>query len=192
MKPEFLKSSLMAMLLVSGCWYSPWESLKYDATGAPNSHEEAEQALSNCCATNRYEACRFDGVMCSVYLWASGYYMEEHGPYTLSLGMVEVYDGRQNHRDRIVRVRRVAVKISSSTLWRQENFQMKLDCHKILNSCFLASGRWDVVLPDILDPKDGRMVIVEVVVERENGEEKTLEYNFIPNVESGKVRLLTV
>ena len=185
-------TAVCLLFCLSGCWYSPWESLTYEAVDAPDSHWEAMQALSNCCATNRHEACVFDGVMCSVMLRASGYYMEEHGPYTLSLGMVEIHDGRRNHRDRVVRVKRVAVKMSGSTLWRQEDFQIKLDRHEILNSRFLASGYGEIVLPDILDPKDGRMVEVEVAVERDNGEDKTLDFKFRPKVESGKIRVLSV
>ena len=181
---------LMVLTAVSGCWYSPWESLKYEAITSPASHGVAEDALTSCCAPNAYEQYRVNGVMCSVMLLSSGCYMNEHGPYTISVSMAETYDGRRNHGYREVGVKRVAVKMANTILWRAENLHVRLDRRKILNCRFVAHGNWKETLPDILFPKDGRNVGVEVVIQCDNGEERVLDFQFRPIIERGRFQTL--
>ena len=42
------------------------------------------------------------------------------------------------------------------------SFTNKLDCRKTRNHCSVVSGYKDMLLPNFLNPKDGRIVGVEV------------------------------
>ena len=116
--------------------------------------------------------------------------MDEHGPYTVSVSMAETYDGRRNHGCKVVDMKRVAVKMANTILWRAENLHVRLDRRKILNCRFVAHGIWKETLPGILFPKDGRNVGVEVVIRCDNGQERVLDFQFRPKIERGGFQTL--
>ena len=178
------------MTLFPGCVVSPWESLEYAAVGSPSSHVEAQEALSSSSPENKFESFRSDGLICSVMLLGSGSFEDMHGPYTVSLSISEVDGEVRGHKDRVVTVKSVAVKMYTNTLWRNEGFSLKLDCRRNRNNCLVASGYKDMLLPDFLNPKDGRIVGVEVVIENLCGEDRVFAFHFRPEVKRGVIQLL--
>ena len=197
---RLMKLAFVFLVVLQGCFYSPWESLRYEAVHCPKSHAAAEVALVGGAPSlryievakdippDRYESFKIGEVMCSVMLVASGSYQQERGPYTVWLLLSELCTPRSP--DKAIKVKSVLIRRSGTTLWRQNEFFLRLDQNNEVNRRIVAFGDRKMLLPDVLNPKDGKIVSVEVTIESEIGSERTIVFNFRPKVEKGKTQTL--
>ena len=200
MTMRLTKLSLVFLVVLQGCFYSPWESLRYEAVHCPKSHAAAEVALvggvpslpyievAKDIPPDRYESFKIGEIMCSVMLVASGYYQQERGPYTVWLSLSELCTPRSPGK--AIKVKSVLIRRSGTTLWRQNEFFLRLDQNNEVNRRIVAFGDRKMLLPDVLNPKDGKIVSVEVTIESEIGSERTIVFDFRPKVEKGKAQTL--
>jgi hypothetical protein len=191
------------MIACHGCYYSPWESLEYVAIGSPKSHAQAAVALAGgipepqymsevySMPKDRYATFKIEEVMYSIMLLPTGYYQEERGPYTLWLFAAELKKKMNIGQSSIVNVRSIVVKTSDNIeLWWHGNFILKLDKCRKVNSRDLAYGESKMLLPDVLNPKDGKDLKIDVSIECNGGYEKTIGFYFRPKVSSGKFQTI--
>ena len=193
-------SLLFLAVVCHGCYYSSWESLEYEAVASPKSHAQAEVALAGgvpeprymaeekSMPSDRFAAFKIGEVMYSVMLTATGCLHHEKGPYTIWLSA----SGLRNRMavDKIVKVESIVAKISGKELWRHEGFPLKLNQRRTVNSKDLSCGECKMTLPDILNPKDGKVVTIDVSVECDEGVKKTISFDFRPKISSGKMETL--
>ena len=194
---------LFFMTVLNGCFYSPWESLEYEAVGSPNTHAQAAVALAGgipepqymsevySMPKDRYATFKIEEVMYSIMLLPTGYYQEERGPYTLWLFAAELKKKMNIGQSSIVNVRSIVVKTSDNIeLWWHGNFILKLDKCRKVNSRDLAYGESKMLLPDVLNPKDGKNINIDITVKNSEGHENTLGFCFRPKVSSGKFQTI--
>ena len=92
--------------------------------------------------------------------------------------------------DKAIKIKSVLIRRSGTILWRHNEFFLSLDQNNEVNCKVVAFGDRKMLLPDVLNPKDGKIVTVEVTVESEIGSERTIVFNFRPKVEKGKAQTL--
>lgn len=196
-------SFLLFMIACHGCYYSPWESLEYVAIGSPKSHAQAEVALAggipeqryvaeeSSIPSDRFAAFKIEEVMYSVMLLPTGCFHEEKGPYTIWMSAAELRKIKAIDKIKTVKVRSIVVKTSNDEeLWRNGSFCLKLNRPSVVNSKYLTYGEFKIMLPDVLNPKDGKDLKIDVSIECNGGYEKTIGFYFRPKVSSGKFQTI--
>ena len=196
-------SLLFFMVACHGCYYSPWESLEYEAFGSPKSHAQAEVALAggipeqryvveeNSMPSDRFAAFKIEEVMYSVMLLPTGCFHEEKGPYTIWMSAAGLRNKIAIDKAKTVKVKSIVVKTSNNEeLWRHGEVFLKLNRPSVVNSKYLVYGDCKIMLPDVLNPKDGKDVKFDVSIECSEGYEKTMVFYFRPKVSSGKIQMI--
>ena len=180
--------AILLMLLVAqvGCWYSPWESLEYEAFGVMSQcHYDAKRAA----AWRRQSPASINGVVFSVMLLAEGCYEEMRPPYTvwLQAASPDVPKGLSIQEFSIVR--------DGEVIWCRRGlccFELKfvkkdiIDGGKEVN---VAEAK--IILPNVLlNPKDGKDIQVVVKVGCDKDRIEALTYEFRPKITRGKWRTI--
>ena len=183
-----LKISLLALFAVlftvSGCFFAPWEDCEYDSLGdTPKSHYEALESLTGW--GRPLENFSMDGVIYSVMIQGTGYYPRRKGPYTVWVMTAAIGDRKRSGPDRILTLDRVCVSQGDESVYETTGILLTLKGWGIHREKFILSGKWKVVLPNVLNPKGGQFVRVRMEVSSETGESKTFVFDFRPKVTSG-------
>ena len=178
--------------LLAGCLYAPWENLAYEVVDAPPSHGDAIDALT-LSSNHDYDDYIIDDVMFSVMLPGTGYYTKERGPYTLWVHLAKKRMAPESSSiGTAVNLRSIKVTRLCETVWEDHDVQIEL-------TSFLGppnylkpviTGELEVVLPDVLNPKDGKSIQVIVTVEAKDGNDRLLTFSFRPKIDRGSIVLL--
>ena len=179
-------ASVGGACLLSGCWYSPWENLAYEAVSAPASHREAQEVLKEW-DNRKFDDYRIGGLLFSVMLRGEGSYTQERGPFTLSLSIAK--KGRwHSANNACATVQGIAISRLDDVLWTSPGFQVELTNRETVVDGIIA-GYKKFLLPDVLNPKDGKSIRVVIVVKDEDGNDKTLTFDFRPKIDRGSIVL---
>ncbi len=190
MKLRWVVTFIIAGLtsLHTGCWYSPWENLAYEVVDAPISHMAAYEALIGR-DKHVYETYRFDDVICNIMLKGEGPYTKERGPYTIWVSFAEKHNAKSAFLRKTINVRGVKITSSGKTLWKYDGFPVMLIRHEVLNLSHIMVGDKKLILPNILNPKDGKTIQVIIAVETKTGEDKLMSFSFHPKITRGSIVL---
>ena len=180
----------MSLLAISGCVFAPWKDRTYVTGGDfPATHGDAMDALTGW-GEKTYESAKIDGMLCSVMMEASGFYLERRGPYAVWLLLARVVDRRKADSVERVRIRRIRVKRDGDILYELGELILALDGRERYHGRTLVTGECHLWLPDVLDPCDGKHIQVVIEVVDKTGTVREVAMHFLPKVEKGLVQLL--
>ena len=188
-------SFIALFIMVAGCYFSPWEDLAYAACeGTPACHADAKRYIRTHARKNRHLGAWggyvIGDTIVSVMIRSSGFSGSYKGPYKVwiqaskrGIGAVPV----------IIKSLRVRRKGEKRPLFNREDITLEMDKVELEPSP-LMYDECMFLLPDMLNPKDGKGIVVEIsAVQREGDtqavvEERDLVYEFSPKVIRGWIR----
>ena len=187
-------------VLLSSCYYSPWEELTYDiCNGAPETYEEVILNIwGKTIGCGKYSNFFVGDTLFSVGLIASGHACDLKGPYKLYVFMARRgLDTSDVFIDKI-QLYRTGVQLP---IFEQSSVRVVMQRTEkafIMKGKFIA-GEYSKELPDILNPKDGKNVVVklEVISPNEIGglarksltnDAVSLDFDFRPKVLRGSLQ----
>lgn len=181
----------MSLLAISGCVFAPWKDRTYDAGEGdfPATHGDAMDALTGW-GEKTYESAKIDGMVCSVMMEASGFYLERRDPYAVWLLLARVVDRRKADFVERVRIRRIRVKRDGDILYELGELVLSLDGRERYHGRTLVTGECHLWLSDVLDPCDGKRIQVVIEVVDRSGTVREITMSFLPKVEKGLIRTL--
>lgn len=185
-------SFIALFIMVAGCYFSPWEDLTYVACeGTPTCHADAERYIRTHARKNRHLGAWggyvIGDAIISVMICPSGFSGSYRGPYTVwiraskrGIGAVPI----------IIKSLRVRRKGDEQILFNRDEIILGMDKVEMAPSPLMCDECM-ILLPDVLNPKDGKRIVVEITAIQRAGdaqtvvEERDFAYEFSPKVTRG-------
>ena len=182
-------------VMVTGCYFSPWEDLTYAACeGTPTCHADAERYIRTHARRNRHLGAWggyvIGDAIVSVMIRSSGFSGSYKGPYKV---WIRASKRGIESVPIIINSLRVRRKGEERYLFNRGDITLGMDKVELEPSP-LMYDECMFLLPDVLNPKDGKGIVVEIsVVQRDDDaqvvvEERDLVYEFSPKVKRGWIR----
>ena len=182
-------------VMVAGCYFSPWEDLTYAACeGTPMCHADAERYIRTHARRNRHLGAWggyvIGDTIVSVMIRSSGFSGSYKGPYKV---WIRASKRGIESVPIIINSLRVRRKGEERYLFNRGDITLGMDKVELEPSP-LMYDECMFLLPDVLNPKDGKGIVVEIsAVQRDDDaqvvvEERDLVYEFSPKVKRGWIR----
>jgi hypothetical protein len=190
------KPLIALLFMVAGCYFSPWEDLTYHACeGTPPCHADAERYIRTHSRKHRHLGAWggyvIGDAIISVMIRPSGYSGSHKGPYKVWVRASKRGTGAVPIIIKNLRVRR---KGDEQILFNRDEIALGMNKVSTGQSPPTSYDECMFLMPDLLNPKDGKRIVVEIsAVQRggEQAEERDFVYEFSPTVERGWIRCLT-